>query len=130
MNHDSPGVNTSLNPEAAPAEKTPVYGAVTPDEAATAPVSDRASEPDALKQTAATSNTAGRSEIPERSAADRLPPSVLRRHKAALAMAQFNAKEDAARRIKELGDFPALEELQKILSLDRPPHRIENVLVR
>ena len=113
------------NTEAAAAEKTPVYGAVTPDEAATAPVSDSASEPEALKQTAATSNSAGRSEIPERSAADRLPPSVLRRHKAALAMAQFNAKEDAARRIKELGDFPALEELQKILSLDRPPHRIE-----
>ena len=113
------------NTEAAVAEKTPVYGAVTPDEAATAPVSDSASEPEALKQTAATSNSAGRSEIPERSAADRLPPSVLRRHKAALAMAQFNAKEDAARRIKELGDFPALEELQKILSLDRPPHRIE-----
>ena len=97
------------NTEAAAAEKTPVYGAVTPDEADTTPVSDRASEPEALKQTAA----------------DRLPPSVLRRHKAALAMAQFNAKEDAARRIKELGDFPALEELQKILSLDRPPHRIE-----
>ena len=113
------------NTETAAAEKTPVYGAVTPDEAATAPVSDRASEPEALKQTATTSNNLGRSEIPERSAADRLPPSVLRRHKAALAMAQFNAKEDAARRIKELGDFPALEELQKILSLDRPPHRIE-----
>ena len=113
------------NTEAAVAEKTPVYGAVTPDEADTVPVSGSASEPEVSKQTAATSNTAGRSEIPERSAADRLPPSVLRRHKAALAMAQFNAKEDAARRIKELGDFPALEELQKILSLDRPPHRIE-----
>lgn len=113
------------NTEAAAAEKTPVYGAVTPDEADTTPVSGSASEPEALKQTAAISNTAGRSEIPERSAADRLPPSVLRRHKAALAMAQFNAKEDAARRVKELGDFPALEELQKILSLDRPPHRIE-----
>ena len=113
------------NTEAAVAEKTPVYDADTPDEAATVPVSDSASEPEALKQTAATSNSAGRSEIPERSAADRMPPSVLRRHKAALAMAQFNAKEDAARRIKELGDFPALEELQKILSLDRPPHRIE-----
>ena len=113
------------NTEAAVAEKTPVYDADTPDEADTVPVSDSASEPEALKQTAATSNSAGRSEIPERSAADRLPPSVLRRHKAALAMAQFNAKEDAARRIKELGDFPALEELQKILSLDRPPHRIE-----
>ena len=113
------------NTEAAAAEKTPVYDADTPDEADTVPVSDSASEPEALKQTAATSNSAGRSEIPERSAADRLPPSVLRRHKAALAMAQFNAKEDAARRVKELGDFPALEELQKILSLDRPPHRIE-----
>ena len=54
-----------------------------------------------------------------------MPQSVLRRHKAALAMARFNAKEDAARRIKELGDFPALEELQKTLSLERPPHRIE-----
>ena len=129
------------NTEAAVAEKTPVYDADTPDEADTVPVSDSASEPEALKQTAATSNSAGRSEIPDRTravsdsvdcrnlpkrpAADRLPPSVLRRHKAALAMAQFNAKEDAARRIKELGDFPALEELQKILSLDRPPHRIE-----
>lgn len=97
------------NTEAAVAEKTPVYGAVTPDEAATTPVSGSASEPEISKQTAA----------------DRLSPSVLRRHKAALAMAQFNAKEDVARRVKELGDFPALEELQKILSLDRPPHRIE-----
>ena len=113
------------NTEAAAAEKTPVYGAVTPDEADTTPVSGSASEPETAKQTAASSNSVDRSEIPERSAADRLPPSVLRRHKAALAMAQFNAKEDAARRVKELGDFPALEELQKILSLDRPPHRIE-----
>ena len=64
----------------------------------------------------------------EAAAAEKTPvygAAILRRHKAALAMAQFNAKEDAARRIKELGDFPALEELQKILSLDRPPHRIE-----
>ena len=64
----------------------------------------------------------------ETAAAEKTPvygAAILRRHRAALAMAQFNAKEDAARRIKELGDFPALEELQKILSLDRPPHRIE-----
>ena len=91
------------NTEAAVAEKTSVYGA----------------------DTAAVSDSVDCRNVPERFAADRLPPSVLRRHKAALAMAQFNAKEDAARRIKELGDFPALEELQKILSLDRPPHRIE-----
>lgn len=51
--------------------------------------------------------------------------SVLRRHRAALALARFNAKEDAARRLKELGDFPAMEELQKVLQLDNLPRRIE-----
>ena len=90
-------------------EKTPVYGAATPDEAVIVPASD----------------SVNRRSVPDRSIAPRLPPAVLRRHKAALAMAQFNAKEDAARRVKELGDFPALEELQKLLSLARPPHRIE-----
>ena len=80
------------------AEKTPVYAADTTD-------------------TIDVPNTAY--------ATDAMPPAILRRHRAALEMAQFNAKEDAARRIKELGDFPALEELQKILSLDRLPHRIE-----
>ena len=54
-----------------------------------------------------------------------MPSSVLRRHRAALAMARFNAKEDAARRLKELGDFPAVEELQKVLGLEHPPRRIE-----
>ena len=80
------------------AEKTPVYAADT---------TDTIDVPNTAYATAA------------------MPPAILRRHRAALEMAQFNAKEDAARRIKELGDFPALEELQKILSLDRPPHRIE-----
>ena len=80
------------------AEKTPVYAADT---------TDTIDVPNTAYATAAMS------------------PAILRRHRAALEMAQFNAKEDAARRIKELGDFPALEELQKILSLDRPPHRIE-----
>ena len=86
------------------AEKTPVYAARIADTTGTP---DRAESADTTDAVAA------------------MPPAILRRHKAALAMAQFNAKEDAARRIKELGDFPALEELQKILSLDRPPHRIE-----
>ncbi|UTC46600.1 excinuclease ABC subunit C [Treponema vincentii] len=86
------------------AEKTPVYAARIADTTGTP---DRAESADTADAAAA------------------MPPAILRRHKAALAMAQFNAKEDAARRIKELGDFPALEELQKILSLDRPPHRIE-----
>lgn len=86
------------------AEKTPVYAARIADTTGTP---DRAESADTTDAAAA------------------MPPAILRRHKAALAMAQFNAKEDAARRIKELGDFPALEELQKILSLDRPPHRIE-----
>ena len=80
------------------AEKTPVYAADT---------TDTIDVPNTAYATAA------------------MPPAILRRHRAALEMAQFNAKEDAARRIKELGDFPALEELQKILSLARPPHRIE-----
>ena len=80
------------------AEKTPVYAADT---------TDTIDVPNTAYATAA------------------MPPAILRRHRAALEMAQFNAKEDAARRIKELGDFPALEELQKILSLDRLPHRIE-----
>ena len=74
----------------------------------------------------AAASVPGKTAVPV--AAEKTPvygAAILRRHKAALAMAQFNAKEDAARRIKELGDFPALEELQKILSLDRPPHRIE-----
>ena len=68
----------------------------------------------------------GSDSFAESKAAIRLmPASVIRRHRAALAMARFNAKEDASRRVKELGDFPALEELQKVLSLDHPPHRIE-----
>ena len=54
-----------------------------------------------------------------------MPRSVIRHHRAALAMAQFNAREDAARRLKEQGDFSALEELQKVLSLEKTPHRIE-----
>ncbi|MGP1454541.1 MAG: excinuclease ABC subunit UvrC [Treponema sp.] len=54
-----------------------------------------------------------------------LPPSVVRHHRAALAMAQFNAKEDAGRRLKEQGDYPALEELQQLLSLEKLPYRIE-----
>ena len=127
------------------AEKAPIYGdviydTVTPDQAATTPTSGSASEVAASKQAAASdsadrldvsnqtadiSDSVNRRSVPDRSMAPRLPPAVLRRHKAALAMAQFNAKEDAARRLKELGDFPALEELQKLLSLDHPPHRIE-----
>ena len=67
----------------------------------------------------------GRSEPDADTVLQNMPASVIRRHRAALAMARFNAKEDASRRVKELGDFPALEELQKVLSLDHPPHRIE-----
>jgi excinuclease ABC subunit C len=48
-----------------------------------------------------------------------------RRHQAAMAMARFNAREDAKRRLREHGDFPALEELKSTLSLPRLPSRIE-----
>ena len=122
------------------AEKTSVYAADTID---TAEVADTTDLPDTAD--AATADDMDLPDVPERMvkvtgnaasggitslntariATTAMPPAILRRHKAALAMAHFNAKEDASRRIKELGDFPALEELQKILSLDRPPHRIE-----
>ncbi|MGN0728859.1 excinuclease ABC subunit UvrC [Treponema sp.] len=49
-------------------------------------------------------------------------PSI---HKAALGMAQQNAREDIVRRIRERGDFPAMEELKKILGLPALPVRIE-----
>jgi excinuclease ABC subunit C len=48
-----------------------------------------------------------------------------RRHRAAMAMARFNAREDAKRRLREHGDFPALEELKRTLGLPRIPSRIE-----
>ncbi len=54
-----------------------------------------------------------------------LPRSVMQHHRAALAMARFNAKEDVMRRVKLQGDFPALEELKTVLSLEKMPHRIE-----
>ena len=46
-------------------------------------------------------------------------------HLAAIQMAQENAREDIIRRVRERGDFPAMEELQKVLGLPRLPVRIE-----
>ncbi len=48
-----------------------------------------------------------------------------RRHKAAVSMAALNAREDASRRLKEQGDFPALQELKTVLDLPTLPSRIE-----
>ncbi len=48
-----------------------------------------------------------------------------KRHAAAMAMAAFNAREDAKRRLREQGDFPALEELKSVLGLSSIPSRIE-----
>ncbi len=48
-----------------------------------------------------------------------------KKHKAALEMARQNAREDIARRLRERGDFPAMEELQKMLDLPALPRRIE-----
>ncbi|MDY4901790.1 MAG: excinuclease ABC subunit UvrC [Treponema sp.] len=48
-----------------------------------------------------------------------------RLHKAALNMAKENAHEDIIRRLRERGDFPAMEELQKVLNLPKLPSRIE-----
>lgn len=46
-------------------------------------------------------------------------------HKAAIGMAQQNAKEDIIRRLRERGDFPAMEELKVQLNLPSLPVRIE-----
>ncbi len=46
-------------------------------------------------------------------------------HKATIAMAQQNAREDIIRRLRERGDFPAMEELKKELGLPKLPKRIE-----
>ncbi len=46
-------------------------------------------------------------------------------HTAALEMARQNAKEDIIRRMRERGDFPAMEELRKVLGLPTLPVRIE-----
>ena len=40
-------------------------------------------------------------------------------------MARQNAREDIIRRLRERGDFPAMEELQKVLNLPKLPVRIE-----
>lgn len=46
-------------------------------------------------------------------------------HNAALSMAEQNAKEDCMRRRREVSDDEALQELQKIFSLEELPRRIE-----
>ena len=46
-------------------------------------------------------------------------------HHAAMNMAFENAREDIIRRLRERGDIPAMEELQKLLALPRLPVRIE-----
>ncbi|MDR0909157.1 MAG: excinuclease ABC subunit UvrC [Spirochaetaceae bacterium] len=46
-------------------------------------------------------------------------------NKAIIKMAEQNAKEDMARRLKERGAGPALDELARVLKLDKRPDRIE-----
>lgn len=48
-----------------------------------------------------------------------------KRHQAAMNMAFQNAREDIIRRVRERGDIPAMEELQKLLALPHLPVRIE-----
>ncbi len=54
---------------------------------------------------------------------DSMPASRL--HIAAIEMARQNAKEDIVRRLRDRGDYPAMEELKKVLGLSRLPVRIE-----
>ena len=46
-------------------------------------------------------------------------------HYAALEMARFNAREDVLARLREAGDFPALEELKEVLKMNGLPYVIE-----
>jgi excinuclease ABC subunit C len=48
-----------------------------------------------------------------------------RRHEVAMNLARQNAAEDLAKRRREIGDIPALEELRRELSLSSLPTRIE-----
>lgn len=48
-----------------------------------------------------------------------------KRHEAAMGLATQNAREDLAKRRREMGDIPALEELRKELGLSSVPTRIE-----
>ncbi|MGP1438353.1 MAG: excinuclease ABC subunit UvrC [Treponema sp.] len=48
-----------------------------------------------------------------------------RHHYAALEMARFNAKEDITARLRETGDFPALQELKEIAHCKDLPYIIE-----
>jgi excinuclease ABC subunit C len=48
-----------------------------------------------------------------------------RRHAVALALALQNAKEEVAKRRRELGDIPGLEDLKSALGLETLPERIE-----
>lgn len=52
-------------------------------------------------------------------------PSSEKRHEVVLAMAYQNAAEDLAKRLKERGAGPALDELAQVLSLPCRPVRIE-----
>lgn len=54
---------------------------------------------------------------------DNIPKAKL--HNAAMEMARQNAKEDIIRRMRERGDYPAMEELKKVLGLPKLPVRIE-----
>ena len=46
-------------------------------------------------------------------------------HRACLNMAEENAHEDIIRRLRERGDYPAMEELKNLLGLSKLPERIE-----
>ncbi len=46
-------------------------------------------------------------------------------HKACINMAEGNAREDIIRRMRERGDYPAMEELKQVLGLEKLPERIE-----
>ncbi len=61
----------------------------------------------------------------ELGAATKLEMPLEKRHLAAMAMAQHNAKEDITKRRREIGDIEALEALRNALNLETIPELIE-----
>ncbi len=83
----------------------------------------------AIKETSTKENSTELTETPRHFAYNLIEKNFKKKmsdhHYAALEMARFNAKEDVVSRLREAGDFPALEELKEVLKMNGLPYVIE-----
>ena len=86
---------------------------------------DRLPPPRIFLQKSAEFDLIGRYFATELGIQTRIELPAERRHEAAVNLAAQNAVEDLAKRRREIGDVPALEELKRTLSLTTLPARIE-----